>query len=64
MAVPILGVGTLFGSTNQIVVVCKVFLKDDEHSAFTHRYSSSSLGDDATGVAETVGNAILDDVVR
>ena len=64
MVVPIAGVGVLFGSSNQIVVVCKVFLKDGEHSVFTHRYSSSSLSDDATGVAETVADGILDDVVR
>ena len=64
MAVPILGAGMLFGSNNQIVVLCKVFLKEGEQPAFTHRYSSASFGDQPTGVAETVGNSILDDVVR
>ena len=64
MVVPVAGVALLFGSNNQIVVVCKVFLKDGEHSVYSHRYSSASLGDEPTGVAETVGNAILDDVVR
>lgn len=64
MAVPAAGVGMLFGGSNKIVVVCNVFLKDDEPVVFTHRYSSSSLGDEPTGVAESVGDAILKDVAR
>ena len=64
MVVPGASVAALFGSNNSIVVVCKVFLKDGESVAFSQRYSSSSLSDDATGVAETVGEEILDDVVR
>jgi hypothetical protein len=53
-----------FGSNNAIVVVCKVYLADHAPSVFTERFSSSSFADDATGVAETVGERIVDEVLR
>jgi hypothetical protein len=66
-AVPVVGgmvsLGAL-GSNNSIVVVCKVFLADDAPSVFTERFSASSMADDATGVAETVGERIVDKVLR
>jgi hypothetical protein len=66
-AVPVVGgivsLGGL-GSNNAIVVVCKVYLADDAPSAFAERFSASSMSDDATGVAETVGEEIVDEVLR
>ena len=59
----IVSLGAL-GSNNAIVVVCKVYLKDDAPSVFTERFSASSIADDATGVAETVGEEIVDEVLR
>jgi hypothetical protein len=65
--IPIVGgivsLGAL-GSNNAIVVVCKVFLVDNAPSAFSERFSSTSFADDATGVAETVGEQIVDEVLR
>jgi hypothetical protein len=41
-----------------------LFLADDAPSVFTERFSSSSIADDATGVAETVGERIVAKVLR
>ncbi|HEX7450879.1 MAG TPA: hypothetical protein VF294_01260, partial [Polyangiaceae bacterium] len=66
-AVPVVGgivsLGAL-GSNNAIVVICRVFLADGAPSVFTERFSASSMSDDATGVAETVGEEIVAEVLR
>ncbi|HEX3851722.1 MAG TPA: hypothetical protein VHW01_12195 [Polyangiaceae bacterium] len=61
--VPIVSLGAL-GSNNAMVVVCRVFLADGAPSVFKERFSASSIADDPTGVAETVGEEIVDEVLR